>query len=250
MKKQYSPAGRWASFRYWGGDGFTLTEVLVTIAVIIALLALVIPSMSKMREKTAEIKCLSNQKQLYLAVQAYAMDYNNRIVYARKPGKSVGEKIFHWHTELTIKGYLGRPAVTGANEGLYPATFPVLTCPARNMYRRERAPQSITSGQVYSYGFNLLINNAELANGAKYFTQLEQPGKTLLIGDTNWNSAATLIWISDNATYPPGPEHYNRTANLLFADGHIESRTPDSIPHIDTDEGKIFWWGGVNLQPR
>ena len=50
---------------------FTLIELLVTIAMIAVLCAILLPALSKVREKGRSISCLSNQKQCILATFQY-----------------------------------------------------------------------------------------------------------------------------------------------------------------------------------
>ncbi len=56
--------------------GFTLIELLVVIAIIAILAAILFPVFAKAREKAQQTSCLSNQKQIALALLMYAQDYD------------------------------------------------------------------------------------------------------------------------------------------------------------------------------
>ena len=56
--------------------GFTLIELLVVIAIIAILAAILFPVFAKAREKARQSSCMSNVKQLMLAVMQYTQDYD------------------------------------------------------------------------------------------------------------------------------------------------------------------------------
>ena len=69
-------ATRFVSFRT---AAFTLVELLIVISIIAILAALLLPVLGKTRESGRSTACLSNLRQLGLALQMYVQDNNNKL---------------------------------------------------------------------------------------------------------------------------------------------------------------------------
>jgi prepilin-type N-terminal cleavage/methylation domain-containing protein len=118
--------------------GFTLIEVCVVVAVLVVLLAMLIPSMGQARERARTTRCLANLRQIGQAQHNYAVLYENCIVPAgyRDPA-SQKPAIKQWEMWCTIfvnQGLIGRQGGQLARHPRYPGAAPmasgVFFCPS------------------------------------------------------------------------------------------------------------------------
>ncbi|MCM8821374.1 MAG: type II secretion system GspH family protein [Candidatus Omnitrophica bacterium] len=99
--------------------GFTLIELLVVVAIMAILATLILPLLGKARLRAQQASCISNLKQLGLAVRMYANDYDDRIPYMQGDG---AERAYNNHLTLLLP-YVGWQSGTTKTPEIY-------TCPA------------------------------------------------------------------------------------------------------------------------
>jgi len=75
-------AGTASRVRVHDRAAFTLIELLVVIAIIAILAALLLPALSKAKERAHRVRCIANVKQILLCTHLYANDHNDTLPYS------------------------------------------------------------------------------------------------------------------------------------------------------------------------
>jgi len=224
----YSASTRQLSRKGWV-YGFTLIELLVVIAIISILAAILMPALSRARASSLRASCVSNLRQIGMAVQMYLSESDGRFfpLYVDEgPDRRwyFGlEKDFGTRPEGDREIDLGRAALWeygGSSGGIQ-------TCPSFHYDVGIYKPKF--SGATFGYGFNKCLFG-------KHESQITDPSRTMLFADAAMVNDFQPPASADHPLieefcyidyydrwYPKVHFRHGDRANVLFADGHIES---------------------------
>jgi prepilin-type N-terminal cleavage/methylation domain-containing protein/prepilin-type processing-associated H-X9-DG protein len=237
-------------------SGFTLLELLVSVAVVAILAALLLTVILRARSRAQRTQCLNNLHQLDLALQSYRTDKGYYPAYVDPSDYK------HW--EHTLGEQMGEPI----NNMVHSLSKGVWRCPTYNRPEDLLTPQGQQSVGISSYSYNAdgldsigLGSSApsyglsgEIVKGGKRLahvdyvreSQIAQPNEMMslgdairgnsiqfmdgqnfkLIGEQMLQSQATGDYIGANplaaCTRRVRARHQD-TANVVFCDGHAES---------------------------
>jgi prepilin-type N-terminal cleavage/methylation domain-containing protein/prepilin-type processing-associated H-X9-DG protein len=240
-------------------EGFTLIELLVVIAIIAILAAILFPVFARAREKARQTTCISNQKQILLAIMQYTQDFDETYPLGQAQWPT------HWDgtinstdqaasIEEEIDPYIKAGVVWGPERN-----SSVWKCPSDSVRRDDcdGAP-GIGTGYDISYAFtnynpaNPLTQFGlfSYSNGvpSQTLAGVGSPGDTVIMWDW-WNPQAYSRYLAVTRTnmsgllqFPIWPGYitignwcgdgydwhfsigsHNGMTNFGWADGHVKS---------------------------
>jgi len=222
---------------------FTLIELLVVIAIIAIIAAILFPVFAQAREKARQTACLSNTRQIGLAIAQYTQDYDETL----PPGGVSGAAPANRWQKMAYSYF--------KNVG-------ILTCPSQNHPSTGFTPTVNFAGFPSTAGAYGANSNILLFNNARSLADIKDTTGTFMIAEaaqlvnadvmgvgstygtkpSQWNSA--VLRQSDYKMAPPGfwdrpgkqydsagssdenarrpvPRH-NGGLNIIYVDGHAK----------------------------
>ncbi len=228
---------------------FTLVELLVVVAIIALLISILLPAMRKARDAAGVAVCLSNQRQIGLAVGGYREDHRGAFVPCQvyNTFTQSDPEIVTWYRLLS--GYLGKktdthndlpeiyrgcPKAEGTPMNFWPAKEPVrdglnLTKPGYGLSSQPRQP----IGGLAEWNRDLSAHG--WASRYYHFNEITHPSKRAMLGDSN------ELWIYVRDTQLPGGSGHSQ-----YIDGfdYISYPASHSANHSDEDYN-AFWSADV-----
>lgn len=145
-------------------NGFTLTEMLATVAIVALLAGILTPVFRQAKDQAQEAKCLSNHRQIAYATTLYLSDYDDRFMPALySPGKEPDSSTDRTWVQLLLP---------------YLSEFRVFRCPADHGVRpKDEASfdRDLVPGDTYSR-FYTASHRSNAAYNYLYLSPIEWTG--------------------------------------------------------------------------
>lgn len=206
---------------------FTLIELLVVIAVIAVLAAMLLPALSKARQRARATQCAQQMRQICMAVRLYADAHEDELPRSQHSAAARGQ----WPWGRAISSELGQPAARWTNllAGVY------------------RCPTDART-QPWSYGQNVYFElnpDSDDYSGSpetwRKVSQVRRPAATILHAESSSGADHIMphFWTSQRDVVDLATNRHGLLSCYSFVDGHVGRF---ALHQVFNPENKVDAW--------
>ena len=224
--------------------GFTLIELLVVIAIIAILAAMLFPVFARARESARKIQCLSNVKNIAMAIQMYVGDWGDRF-WPRETRQEVRE---FWESK-NANGYEGYCWIWDYADGGNPYLMPpvLLDEYVRNRDVWRCPSSSYESGPGFIYGSPDWFREIRDNEGTWYTgTPFSKPCPRYSPYPNGWGGAITDSIVQGRQAYTEGDAASNAQGMFLQSIAVLRVDLKDVKLNQFSDPAKTILGGDGN----